>query len=157
MSAACELGAPLCTEFILVYNHAPLQVYGPTEASVFVSDFMVKKYNGTGSVPIGKPIRNVKLYVLNPTSLEPCPCGVPGELFISGPCLARGYIGQPEMTAERFMPNPHSVDPAFSRIYHSGDVAAWCPDGNIRCEAAWLALLMHHFMQCPVSACTQYT
>ena len=77
------------------------------------------------------------MYILDPHSLQPCPIGVPGELFISGVCLARGYVGRPDLTAERFLPNPHlqpGEDTSYSRIYRSGDVATWLPDGNIKCE-----------------------
>ena len=79
------------------------------------------------------------MYILDPHSLQPCPIGVPGELFISGVCLARGYVGRADLTAERFLPNPHlqpGEDASYSRIYRSGDVAAWLPDGNIKCESA---------------------
>ena len=79
-------------------------LYGPTEATVDVSYFDCVEEN-QGSVPIGKPISNINLYTLDPGSrLQPV--GVPGELCITGVGLARGYLNQPELTAERFAPNP---------------------------------------------------
>ena len=114
----------------VIYN-----CYGPTEASVMVTTFPCAEYSGVGSVPIGRPIYNVRLYVLDPQSLLPLPVGVPGELFASGVGVARGYAGQPELTAERFLPNPFSQpgdSVSYSRMYRTGDVVAWMPDGNLR-------------------------
>ena len=108
---------------------------GPTEASVMVATFPCAQYSGIGSVPIGRPIHNTRLYVLDPRSLQPLPIGVPGELFASGVCVARGYAGQPQLTAERFLPNPFKQpgdSSAYGRMYRTGDVAAWMPDGNLR-------------------------
>ena len=114
----------------VIYN-----CYGPTEASVMVTTFPCAEYSGVGSVPIGRPIHNVRLYVLDPRSLRPLPVGVPGELFASGVGVARGYAGQPELTAESFLPNPFTQpgdDASYSRMYRTGDVVAWMPDGNLR-------------------------
>ena len=108
---------------------------GPTEASVIVASFPCAQYSGTGSVPIGRPIHNTRLYVLDPHSLQPLPVGAPGELFASGVGVARGYAGQPQLTAERFLPNPFKQlgdSPAYDRMYRTGDVVAWLPDGNLR-------------------------
>ncbi len=83
-----------------------------------------------------RPIHNVRLYVLDPASLQPLPIGVPGELFASGVGIARGYAGQPELTAQRFLPNPFTQPgdgAAYSRMYRTGDIVAWMPDGNLRC------------------------
>ncbi len=77
----------------------------------------------------------MRLYVLEPRSLQPLPIGVPGELFISGVCLARGYAGQPQLTAERFLPNPFAQPgdgAAYNRVYRTGDIVAWMEDGNLR-------------------------
>ena len=67
---------------------------------------------------------------------NPVPIGVPGELHVSGTCLARGYIGLPQLTAERFVPNPlfdaYADDPHFAKMYRSGDLVAWQPDGSLR-------------------------
>jgi amino acid adenylation domain-containing protein len=104
-----------------------LNVYGPTESSVCAT---IREYAGeSGNFPIGRPINNVQCYVTD-RYLNPVPPGVPGELHIGGVGLARGYLGYPDMTAERFIPNPHS-DGLGERIYKTGDVTRYLPDGNI--------------------------
>ena len=100
-----------------------------------VATFDTARYSGSGSVPIGRPISNTRLYVLDPQSLTALPIGVPGELFASGIGLARGYAGQPELTAERFLPNPFRQPgdgASYARMYRTGDVVAWLPDGNLK-------------------------
>ncbi|HKD01374.1 MAG TPA: amino acid adenylation domain-containing protein [Terriglobales bacterium] len=111
-----------------VVNH-----YGPTEATVGCSTFTVsenevKRWN-PATVPIGRPIANDEIYILNP-NLEPCPVGVAGELAIGGAGLAREYLNQPQQTAERFVAHPFSKDPG-DRLYRTGDLARFLPDGNI--------------------------
>ncbi|MHA4812540.1 amino acid adenylation domain-containing protein, partial [Flavitalea flava] len=108
--------------------------YGPTEATVGCSVFRI--YNreheileDRKSIPIGKPIDNVQLYILDKYS-KPVPVGVTGELCIGGIGLARGYLNQPEMTADRFIANSFNDEPE-SRLYRSGDLCRWLPDGNI--------------------------
>lgn len=81
-------------------------------------------------VPIGRPFPNVTLYILDPF-LRPVPVGVPGELFIGGNGLARGYLYQPGLTAERFIPHPFSAEPG-QRLYRTGDLACYLPDGNVQ-------------------------
>ena len=118
---------------------------GPTEASVMVATFPCAQYSGVGSVPIGRPIHNTRLYVLDPRSLQPLPVGVPGELFASGVGVARGYAGQPQLTAERFLPNPFKQpgdSPAYDRMYRTGDVVAWLPDGNLRWGSGLAAVVL---------------
>ncbi|MCY9406361.1 AMP-binding protein, partial [Bacillus spizizenii] len=78
------------------------------------------------SVPIGKPISNIQLYILQAGHMQPV--GVAGELCIAGDGLARGYLNRPELTAEKFVKNPFS---AGERMYRTGDLARWLPDGNI--------------------------
>ncbi|NUT87299.1 amino acid adenylation domain-containing protein [Pseudomonas corrugata] len=104
--------------------------YGPTE-SHFVTGY---RLSGDASQwpalpPIGKPLFNSQMYVLD-ASLEPVPVGVRGDLYIAGVHLARCYWERPDITAERFIPNPHSLTPG-ARMYKTGDVARYLPDGNI--------------------------
>ena len=81
------------------------------------------------AVPIGRPIANTQIYILD-TSLQPVPIGIPGEIYIGGDGLARGYFNRPEVTAEKFIQNPFSDDP-ISRLYRTGDLAKYRADGNI--------------------------
>ncbi len=104
-------------------------LYGPTEAAVDVTYWACQPRGKQQIVPIGKPIANTQIYILEP-SLQPVPIGVAGELHIGGIGLARGYLNCPELTAEKFIPNPFSSD-AGSRLYKTGDLARFLPDGNI--------------------------
>ncbi|MFT6836335.1 MAG: non-ribosomal peptide synthetase component F/aryl carrier-like protein, partial [Francisellaceae bacterium] len=110
-------------------------LYGPTEASIDVSfyDCAGLAKSDLASVPIGKSIDNTQLYILN-KNLTPCSIGVPGELYIGGVGLARGYLNQEELTKERFITNPFVNELGSSesdRIYKTGDLVRWLPDGNI--------------------------
>lgn len=104
-------------------------LYGPTEAAVDVSYW--KCIGGTEriSAPIGRPIANMRLYVLD-AGLQPVPIGVPGELYLSGIGLARGYHRRPDLTAAQFVPDPFSGDPG-GRMYRTGDLARYLPNGEI--------------------------
>ncbi|HAU86033.1 MAG TPA: non-ribosomal peptide synthetase, partial [Lachnospiraceae bacterium] len=106
-------------------SNAYINAYGPTENTICAS-FWEKneKWNG-GNVPIGKPISNTHIYIMNGDKL--CGIGVPGELCLTGDSLARGYLNRPELTAEKFVKNPYGE----GRMYRSGDLARWLPDGNI--------------------------
>ncbi len=102
-----------------------INCYGPTECTVLATAFEVKKEYC--NIPIGKPIANAKLYVLdNNNNLQPI--GVAGELCISGIGLARGYLNKPELTREKFVDNPFAIG---KRMYKTGDLVRWLPDGNI--------------------------
>ncbi|HEY0522826.1 MAG TPA: amino acid adenylation domain-containing protein, partial [Stellaceae bacterium] len=104
-----------------------LNAYGPTEATVCatISDPLA----GDETPPIGRPIANVQVYVLD-GDLQPVPVGVAGELHIAGVGLARGYLHRPDLTAERFIPNPYGAA-AGERMYRTGDLVRYLPDGAI--------------------------
>ncbi len=102
-------------------------MYGPTETTVWSSVERVPA-NFAG-VTLGRPIANTQVYILDP-HLNPIPIGVAGELHIGGEGLARGYSNRPELSAERFIPNPFSSEPG-ARLYKTGDLARYLPDGNI--------------------------
>ncbi|MBD2741476.1 non-ribosomal peptide synthetase [Coleofasciculus sp. FACHB-1120] len=136
-----------------IFNH-----YGPTEATVGVLTYQVagqKAEQNSETVPLGRPIPNTEIYILD-AHLQPVPIGVPGELYIGGACLARGYLNQPELTAKKFIANPlnqnltiqpsplvgeENCSPPLlgeglgerseSRLYKTGDLARYLPDGNI--------------------------
>ena len=102
-------------------------LYGPTEATVDVSFHKVLRSVNYRSIPIGKPIDNTQLYICN-DHLQHQPIGIPGELLIGGVNLSIGYVGQPELTKERFIEN--SFDKG-TFLYKTGDLAKWSPEGNI--------------------------
>ncbi len=107
-------------------------LYGPTEAAIEVSRWRRAAGGPAGPVTIGSPIANARLYVLD-AARRPAPIGVPGELAIGGLPVARGYLGQPAETAERFAPDPFAdawCSPG-ARIYRTGDLARWRADGEI--------------------------
>ena len=101
-------------------------LYGPTEAAVDVTAWNCARPDVPDNTPIGKPIANTRMYVLD-AQLQPVPLGVVGELFIGGVQVARGYLNRPELTAERFLKNPFTS----GRMYRTGDVGRYLPDGNI--------------------------
>ncbi|NEO86257.1 MAG: amino acid adenylation domain-containing protein [Spirulina sp. SIO3F2] len=102
-------------------------MYGPTETTIWSSISAIDAQ--TKTITIGQPIANTQLYVLD-ANLQQLPIGAPGELYIGGAGLARGYINRPELTAERFIPNPFVPG---ERIYRTGDLAKWRPDGRVEC------------------------
>ncbi|MDQ8043399.1 MAG: amino acid adenylation domain-containing protein, partial [Patulibacter sp.] len=126
---------------------APLHnLYGPTEAAIDVTAWTSTPVDPPGPVPIGRPIWNTRTYVLDDAH-RPMPVGAPGELWLAGANLAREYLGRPDLTAERFLPDPFAasgagpgsaepmdVGPAIARgerMYRTGDLARWRPDGAI--------------------------
>jgi amino acid adenylation domain-containing protein len=104
-------------------------LYGPTEASIDVTAWECRAEKAPVAVPIGKPIGNTQVYILD-QYLHPVPIGVAGELHIGGVGLARGYLNRPELTEEKFIANPFSDQPG-DRLYKTGDLARYLPDGNI--------------------------
>ncbi|HEU5413395.1 MAG TPA: amino acid adenylation domain-containing protein, partial [Candidatus Angelobacter sp.] len=107
--------------------------YGPTEATVgcCIHEVMAGTQDDFATVPIGKPIANTRLYVLDP-EMEPLPVGIAGELYIGGAGLARGYCGQPQLTAERFVPDAFSAVPG-ARLYRTGDLVRRLPNSELDC------------------------
>ena len=104
--------------------------YGPTENTVVTTSAVVAAATQTNlSPPIGRPIANTQIYLLD-RHLQPVPVGVSGEIYISGVGLARGYLNHPELTAEKFIPNPLSNKSA-TRLYKTGDLARYLPNGEI--------------------------
>jgi amino acid adenylation domain-containing protein len=102
--------------------------YGPTEATVCTILFKYDRVNRE-VVPIGRPIDNTQIYLLD-SLFRPVPVGVAGELFIGGVALARCYLNRPDLTAEKFIPDPFSSEPG-ARLYTTGDLARYLPDGNV--------------------------
>ncbi len=102
-----------------------LNGYGPTEATTFSTTFEITSV-GTGGIPIGRPIANAQAYVLD-ARRQPVALGVVGELYIGGAGVARGYLNQPQLTAEKFIPNPFGD----GLLYRSGDLACWQADGTL--------------------------
>ncbi len=107
--------------------------YGPTETAVGCCAYFVpKSHMFDGAIPIGRPIANTQLYVLD-ESLEPVALGETGELYIAGDGLARGYLNLPELTAEKFVANPFAAgdENTSARMYKTGDLVRYLPDGNL--------------------------
>ena len=104
-------------------------LYGPTEAAVDVTYWACIPNYSRSIVPIGRPIWNTQIYILDPR-LQPVPVGVPGELHIGGVGLARGYLNRPQLTAEKFIRDPFRAQ-AGARLYKTGDLCRFLPDGNI--------------------------
>ncbi|MBR5774080.1 MAG: amino acid adenylation domain-containing protein, partial [Clostridia bacterium] len=102
-----------------------VNAYGPTETTVCATHWEYEGGAVPNNVPIGKPISNFQVYILDGTNL--CGIGIPGELCVAGAGIARGYLNRPELTAEKFIDNPFGE----GKLYRTGDLARWLPDGNI--------------------------
>ena len=122
------LPARLAERFRRQFPEAALQnIYGPTEAAIDAATWTCGPLPEEATVPIGRPAAAKRLFVLG-AGLDPVPVGVPGELFIGGVGLARGYLGQPALTAERFLPDAWTGEPG-ARVYRTGDLVRFLPDG----------------------------
>lgn len=108
--------------------------YGPTEGTTFSCCYNVPPGEVRGFVPIGKPIANTQVYVLD-DAMDPMPLGAPGELYIGGDGVARGYLDRPDLTAEKFIPNRLAKD--GDRLYRTGDRCRYLRDGNVEFLGRW--------------------
>lgn len=124
-----------CTEDVVMRHFHSLpecdlyNEYGPTEGTVWATVYSVLPSRQYARVPIGRPIANVKLYILD-AQMMLASIGVPGQLCIGGAGIVRGYLNRPGLTAERFLPDPFSAQPG-ARLYQTGDLAVYLPDGNV--------------------------
>jgi surfactin synthase thioesterase subunit/MFS family permease len=126
-----ELPADLARRFLDRFRSCELHnLYGPTEASVDCTAWPCTRESLAGAhrVPIGRPVQNMRMYVLD-RNRRPVPVGMPGELYIAGPGVALGYLNRPDLTAQRFVPDPWGEPGA--RMYASGDLARHRPDGAL--------------------------
>lgn len=117
----------LC-EKILARADSVWNMYGPTETTIWST---LKEIKTNERITIGKPIANTQLFVLR-EGYQPVPIGVPGELYIGGTGLARGYFNRPDLTSQAFVPSPFSAE-GGARIYRTGDIAKWLPNGEVEC------------------------
>ncbi len=117
-----DLAASLLERCVALWN-----MYGPTETTIWSTIERIERTDR--EITIGRPIANTDVYILD-QFLQPAPVGVSGELYIGGHGIARGYRGQPDLTAERFIPHPFSPEP-LARLYRTGDLARYRPDGRI--------------------------
>jgi amino acid adenylation domain-containing protein len=115
--------------FFKTLNTELHNLYGPTEAAVDVTYWACRPDQDLKLVPIGYPVANTQMYILDP-QLQPVPLGCTGELHIGGIQVARGYLKRPELTTEKFIPDPFSSDPK-DRLYKTGDLSRYLPDGSI--------------------------
>ncbi len=132
-------GDTMLPEFLDLWQRTPMSsirlinAYGPTETTITATAFEVasrlREPSALHRIPIGRPLTNRETYILNKYG-DPVPVGVPGELYIGGDCLARGYLKRPDLTARNFVPNPFSSEPG-TRLYKTGDLARYLFDGNI--------------------------
>jgi acyl-CoA synthetase (AMP-forming)/AMP-acid ligase II/acyl carrier protein len=122
-----------CRAVLTVCGDKPrvINAYGVTEATIDSTymDITSDKLRGEGFVPIGRPFPNTRTYVLD-RHMEPSPIGVPGVLYIGGAGVARGYLKRPQLSVEKFVPDPYSSEPG-TRLYNSGDAARYLPGGDI--------------------------
>jgi len=120
------LNRPLA-DALLARGARVFNLYGPTEATIYSTLEQVRP--GTTGVPIGRPAANTRVYVLD-AHREPVPVGVAGELYLGGAGVAHGYWKRPELTAERFLPDPFAAEPG-ARMYRTGDLVRWLAEGTL--------------------------
>jgi amino acid adenylation domain-containing protein len=131
-------GDVMLPEYVTIWQQSPMScvrlvnAYGPTETTITATLFEIlpqlSEDINLKKIPIGRPLPNKTVYILD-RNLQPVPIGVPGELYIGGACLAKGYLNCPELTQEKFILNPFSD--ATERLYKTGDLARYLSDGNI--------------------------
>jgi amino acid adenylation domain-containing protein len=126
------VGGEALTEILAVQLQQIVQgqvhnMYGPTETTIWSTTHTLKAVEGV--VPLGRPIANTQLYILDKLQ-QPVPIGIAGELLIGGKGVTRGYLNRADLTQERFIPNPFSDDP-LDRLYRTGDSVRYCADGNL--------------------------
>ncbi|NQE34947.1 non-ribosomal peptide synthetase [Microcoleus asticus] len=130
VSSGETLSVELCQRFQeRMAQSILINLYGSSEVSADVTWYDTSKNQSLSSIPIGRPISNIQVYVLD-ANLQPVPIGVPGELCIGGDGLARGYLNRPELTAEKFIPNPFSSEDG-AYLYRSGDIGRYRFNGEI--------------------------
>ncbi len=106
-------------------------IYGPTEGTIYATGYSLEDFSGNHWVPIGKPLKNIHCYILDPEG-QPLPMLVPGELYLGGECVARGYLNRPQLTDEQFVKPVAGSGIDDGRLYRTGDIARWLEDGNIQ-------------------------
>ncbi|MDZ8090959.1 MAG: amino acid adenylation domain-containing protein [Nostoc sp. DedQUE05] len=132
-------GDVMLPEYVAIWQQSPMSgvrlinAYGPTETTITATLFEIlpqlSQDINLKKIPIGRPLPNRTVYILD-RYLQPVPIGVPGELYIGGMGLAKGYLNRPQLTSERFIPNPFSTNPN-SRLYKTGDLVRYLSNGNI--------------------------
>ncbi|MBW8873678.1 MAG: amino acid adenylation domain-containing protein [Acidobacteria bacterium] len=118
-----------CARFVERTGARVVNLYGPTETAIDASSWPYEPGAGHVIAPIGRPLSNLGVRILV-EAMQPAPLGSPGELHVGGISLARGYLGRPDLTAERFVPDPFAGSPG-ERLYRTGDLAKWAADGNL--------------------------
>jgi amino acid adenylation domain-containing protein len=123
------LSAALQEECHRILDVALYNCYGPTETTIAVTYWSCERGDASPTVPIGKPIVNTEIYILD-RHMQPVPVGVAGEIYIGGEGVSRGYLNRPELTTEKFVHDPFGARPG-ARLYKTGDMARYRADGNI--------------------------